>query len=143
MPNANYTHTITLYNCLRSSDSPDKREKWYRHIINSCFYKCTLTDIQNGTQITKSSTYTVRVPETSKYRPYCEWKKLSDDERRQYFTFSTDDIVVYGECMEEIEGTQGKTAAQFMLRNKPDSFKITAVSDNTRNRFARHYRLGG
>lgn len=143
MPNANYTHTITLYNCLRGSDSPDKREKWYRHIINSCFYKCTLTDVQNGTQITKSSTYTVRVPETTKYRPYHEWKNFSDDERQQYFTISDGDIIVYGECMEDIEGTQGKTAAQVLIKNKPDAFKITAISNNTGSRFAKHYRLGG
>lgn len=141
MPNENYIHTITLYNCLKASDSPSKREKWYRHTIDGCFYKCSLMDVQNGTQATKSSAYTVRIPQNGQYKSYREWKNLSDEERQQCFTFSSGDIVVHGECTENIG--EGKAAAQLLAGNKPDAFKITAVADNSGSRFAKHYRLGG
>ena len=56
---------------------------------------------------------------------------------------SHDDIVVKGECREEITGESGQTAAQVLNRHKPEAFRITAFSDNTGFGAAKHYRLGG
>lgn len=89
------------------------------------------------------NTYTVRIPVSGKYRPYHEWIHLSEEERREFFTCSQKDIVIRGECEAEITGSVPDTAAQVLDRYKPDAFVVTAFSDNTSHRMAKHYRLGG
>lgn len=143
MPNANYVHTITLYNCLRAADSADKKDHWYRHVLDECYYKASVTRTDSGTSAGMQNTYTVRIPESLQYKPYSVWATLSDEERSAFFTMNLDDIVVHGMCMEEITGSAGQTAVQVMKRHKPDAFKVTAVSDNTAALAAKHYRLGG
>lgn len=143
MPNASYVHTITLYNCLRAADSPDKKDHWYRHILHDCYYKSSVVRVDSGTSAGQQNVYTVRIPESPQYRPYADWLKLVEEERKKYFTMQLDDVVVHGECREEITGASGQTAVQLMKRYKPDSFKVTAVSDNSRALCAKHYRLGG
>lgn len=141
--NPNYTHTITLYNCLKAADGPGKKEKWYRHTFTGCFYKAAVNTTQNGTQASQSNTYTGRIPEDKRYLPYARWAALPEAERAEYFTVSSGDIVVYGECADDITGASGQMAAQVLNRHKPDAFKITAFSDNTSCRMGKHYRLGG
>lgn len=143
MPNENYVHTITLYNCLKAADSPDKRDHWYRHVLSGCYYKAAINRVDTGVNAGMQNTYTVRIPEDSLYRPYHEWMKLDESSRQRYFTMHLDDIVIHGECEEEITELSGQTAVQVMNRYKPDAFKVTAVSDNTRALYAKHYRLGG
>jgi len=143
MPNANYTQTITLYNCLHAVDSQDKKDHWYRHVLTDCFYKAAVTRIESGTNAGMQNTYTVRVPESDQYKPYAEWAELLEEERKECFTAAVDDIVIAGECTEEITGATGQTAVQIMKRHKPDAFKVTAFSDNTKFLTAKHYRLGG
>lgn len=141
--NPNYTHTITLYNCLKSNDSKDKKDHWYRHVLTCCYYKASVTRTDSGSSAGMQNTYTVRIPESPQYKPYHVWAALSDEERRESFTMNLDDIAVHGECMEEITDESGHRAVQVMNRSKPDSFKVTAVSDNTAAMAAKHYRLGG
>lgn len=139
--NPNYCHTITLYNCLKARDNPDKKDVWIRTVLYDCFYKASTSQIWNGTEASMVNTYTVRIPESHEYLPYHSWSEL--DERAGYFTVSEGDIVVYGECLEEITGNSGNTAPQLLLKYKPDAFKIASFSDNTAHRMAKHYRLGG
>lgn len=141
--NPNYTHTITLYNCLKAADGPNKKEKWYRHVLDRCFYKAVINTIQNGTQASQSNTYTVRIPEDKRYLSYAQWIMLPEAERADYFTASSGDIVIQGECPDEITGATGQAAVQVLNRNKPDAFKVTAFADNTFCRLGKHYRLGG
>lgn len=143
MPNANYTHTITLYNCLKATDSPDKKDHWYQYVLEGCYYKAAVTRMDSGTNAGMQNVYTVRIPSSADYRPYHEWASLTDEERRQQFTLSLDDIVIHGICLEEISNISGQTSVQVLKRYKPNAFKVTAVSDNTRAMFAKHYRLGG
>lgn len=149
--NPNYIHTITLYNCLKGKDNKEKKDVWYKTVLENCFFKTESIVIQNGTAMSqsgpssasRSNVYTVRIPENEKYIPYSRWKLLPEEERKNHFTVSEGDIVVYGKCAEEITGKDENTAAQVMLRNKPDAFKVTSFSDNTRHAFGKHYRIGG
>lgn len=141
--NPNYRHTITLYNCLKAADSPDKKDHWYRKELGCCYYKAAITRVDSGASAGMQNTYTVRIPESDRYLPYADWAELPDSEREKYFTASLDDIVIAGVCGEEITGASGQAAAQVLQRHKPDAFKVTAVSDNTRAPLERHYRLGG
>lgn len=141
--NPNYNKTITLYNCLKAVDNPEKKDIWHRHVLRDCFYKNVIARVEKANGVQMTNAYTVRVPESSKYRPYSEWVKLSEDERKSFFTFHTDDIVVKGECTEEIGSTATSSAAQVLNRMKPDAFRITAFSDNTSHDESKHYRIGG
>lgn len=136
--NPNYCHTITLYNCLKARDAADKKEHWTRTVLHGCFYKASITQTQSDTQVTQQNTYTVRIPQSGDYLPYAEWK-----DSQTGFTASEGDIVVYGECEDEITGEDGQTAAQLLLRHKPEAFRVTAFSDNTSHLMGKHYRLGG
>lgn len=140
--NPNYRATITLYNCRKAADSPEKKETWKRTVLYNVFWKAETTVTQSGTQASKSNTYTVRIPQklpvNPEYHPYAEWK-----ENMVGFTVSNGDIVILGECPAEITGISGQTAAQVLSRYKPDAFKVTASGDNTGFPMGKHYRLGG
>lgn len=137
--NQNYTRTITLYNRIRAGDSTDKKEHWNRTVLHNCFWKSQVNTGFNGTQASVQTTYVVRIPKDERYLSYAEYVKGPEG----HFTASQDDLVVLGECSEEINGTAGHTAAQVLNRCKPDAFKVTAFSDNTAFPLAKHYRLGG
>lgn len=137
--NQNYIHTITLYNRIQAADSEDKREHWQRTVLHNCFWKSEVKTSFSGTQASVQNTYVVRIPEDERYRPYAEYVKDSEG----HFTMSQGDIVIYGECTEEITGASGQTATQLMNRHKPNAFKVTASADNTKFPVAKHYRLGG
>ena len=145
MMNPNYNQTITIFNCLRARDNPDgKKDVWQRMVLYNCFYKNVMGRSEYADRDSKmASTYTVRIPGDAKYKPYNEWCRLSEAERMKYFTCSLKDIVVEGECPDEISGISPDTASEVLSRHKPESFVVTAFSDNTSHRCAKHYRIGG
>ncbi len=137
--NQNYIHTITLYNRIQAADSKDKKEHWKRTVLHNCFWKSVINTGFNGTQASVQNTHVVRIPQNNRYLPYSEYKTKPEE----FFTVSQGDIVIYGECPEEITGESGQTSAQVLNRYKPEAFKVTAFSDNTKFPIAKHYRLGG
>lgn len=143
--NPNYNQTITIYNCLRGEENPDgKKDIWQRTILHNCFYKNVIGRTEYANKASKmDNVYMVRIPVSEKYLPYREWIRLPEEKRREFFTCNQKDIVVRGECADEITGISPDTASQVLTRNKPDAFVVTAFSDNTSHRMAKHYRLGG
>lgn len=143
--NPNYNQAITVYNCFRAEDNPDrKKDVWQRTILYNCFYKNVIGRSEYADKAPKmDNVYTVRIPVSEKYLPYHEWIRLPEEKRREFFTCNQKDIVVRGECADEITGISPETASQVLTRNKPDAFVVTAFSDNTSHRMAKHYRLGG
>lgn len=137
--NKNYTHTITLYNRIQAAGREDKKERWEKTVLSGCFWKAITNTDFNDTQANVQNTYVARIPQDNRYLPYSEYIKTP----KGHFTVSQGDIVVFGECTEEITGQSGQTAAQLLNRHKPNAFKVTAFSDNTSYPFGKHYRLGG
>ena len=119
--NPNYIHTITLYR--KGQDGA-----WTRTVLHNCFWRSEITISQNDTKETKINTYAVRIPQK---------------EACAGFKVSSGDLVVHGECQDQITGKSPDTASELLQRNKPDAFKVTAFSDNTSHRLGKHYRLGG
>ena len=140
MLNPNYNAVITLYNCLHAKDSPEKKDIWKKTVLQDCFFKASTAVSQNGTEAVVSNIYVARIPQSEKYMPYAGWAAAGGEAG---FTVSEGDIVVLGECTDEISGESPDTAAQVLSRNKPNAFRITAFSDNTRHIAGKHYRLGG
>lgn len=143
--NPNYNQTITLYNCFRAVDNPNaKKDIWKKTVLKDCFYKNIMGRSEYADKDPKmQNVYTARIPVSEKYKPYHEWIQLPDEERANYFTCSQKDIVVKGECSENVTGSSPYTATELLARYKPDSFVVTAFSDNTSHRVGKHYRLGG
>ena len=135
----NYIHTITLYNRIRAEDAEDKKERWIRTVLTDCFFKSCIKTTFSDKQANASNTYVARIPQDERYLPYSEFVKFPEG----HFTVSMDDVVIKGECSEDITGNMGNTAVQVLSRHKPDAFKVTAFSDNTSQRMGKHYRLGG
>ena len=135
--NPNYVYTITLYNCIKAKDSIDKKERWQRTVIKNCSYKAKEAIVQDGKGLSKANTYTVRIQESAEYRKYQDYCR----EPEGHFTISAGDIVVLGECMDEINGEM--PAVKLLNRYKPDAFMISTFSDNTKYFSGKHYKLGG
>lgn len=119
--NPNYIHTITLYQ--KKSDGA-----WARTVLHHCFWKSEIIITQAGTSEAKKNAYTVRLPLK---------------ETGAGFRVNSGDIVIHGECREQITDKSPYTATEVMQRHKPDAFRVTAVSDNTAFPVSKHYRLGG
>lgn len=143
--NPNYNQTITIYNCFRAADNPNsKKDIWQRTVLHTCFYKNLIGRTEYADRDPKmSNTYTVRVPASGSYKPYNEWIRLPEMERKKFFTCSQKDIVVRGECMDEITGISPDTSSELLSKYKPESFVVTAFSNNTSFCHAKHYRIGG
>lgn len=137
--NRNYVHTITLYNRIRAADSADKKEHWARTVLHNCFYKAQVSTVFGNTEASSQNSYVARIPQDARYLSYPEYIGSPDG----YFSVSRGDIVIHGECDEEITGISGHTATEVLNRHKPDAFRVTAFSDNTAFPVAKHYRLGG
>ena len=143
--NPNYNQTITIFNCFRAADNPDeKKDIWQKTVLENCFYKNAMERSDYASKDPRmANTYTVRIPQSARYLPYKEWIKLAEEKRSGYFTCSIKDIIILGEFAETITGTSPSTAAEVLSRYKPDAFVVTAFSDNTSHKRAKHYRAGG
>lgn len=117
--NPNYNHTITLYH--RAGDG-----SYSRRVIRNCFWHAGTAVTQSGTEASQSNVYTVRIP------------------GEELISVSlNNDIVVLGECLDEVGSASGSRIGEILLRHKPNAFKVTAFSDNTSHLIDKHYRLGG
>ena len=118
--NPNYNQTITVYRKTGSA--------WSRQVFEKCFWKFGIVMVQNNTEAQQTNTYTVRIPL---------------EVAGSNFSAAPGDVVVLGECADEITGKSPNTASEVLRRNKPDAFLVSAYSDNTSYLMAKHYRLGG
>lgn len=142
MLNPNYNKTITLWNCLKAVDNPDKVDAWYKTEIPECFFKVLQTQVTSGTSASMAGTYTARIPASDKYLKYEEWCKLPALTRGNYFTGSVGDIIILGSFSETITNVSPNASANVLGRAKPNAFKVTAFSDNS-DSIQGHYRFGG
>ena len=142
--NPNYIHTITVYNCLRAADNPNSmKDTWQKTVLHDCYYKNVMGRVDSEKSSKMQNVYTARIPQSDDYLPYHEWAKKPEAARASYFTFSLGDIVVKGVCDELITGSSPNTATELLEMYKPDSFVVTAFSDNTSHQMSKHYRVGG
>lgn len=139
--NPNYNQTITVYNRIKCMDTEDGKDIWKRTVLKKCFYKFVQAKIDDGKTAKMAGTYTVRIPESEGYLPYREF--VDEKGMGESFTLNPGDIVVKGECQEEITGKSPNTATEVLARQKPEAFVITTFSDNTSHAQGKHYRVGG
>ena len=140
--NPNYCDTVTIYNRLKSADSPDKKEHWKKTVLERCSYNSAMirspgANQQTFLQMDLRPEYTVRIPKNPSYRPYHEWKQDQNG-----FTLSAGDLVVKGICQEEIDPATNNIT-KVLRQYAPDAFIISKTVDNTKHLVDKHYRVGG
>lgn len=137
--------TITLYN--KFVDPKSKKSIWYEHIIPDCFYSKTQEEIIiNNTKIV-SDVSTCRLRVNDKFIPKDEWNELSPEDKYDFFTLCSGDIIVTKAIDFKIdEYVSGKRSSDLknLYSDWPGSFVINSVRINVGGgRGNEHYHVKG
>ena len=124
--------TVTVYN--KSVDAQTDMIRWYRNVITDCFWKMAGNEVTIGETVLDSKSIICRVPKDDRFLEKQEWIKKPNDEKDDYFTFAPGDIIIKGECEEEIdEYTKGHRSTDLLgkYREYQACMEITEYSNNT------------
>lgn len=137
--------TITLYN--KFIDPTDKKTKWFRHVINNCFYKHTIEKITVGKTTIDSNVTVCRIRVSDDFVDRKSWLELSNAEKAEKFTLGAGDVIVADEIDFEIdEYTAGQRSSDLIKNNSewPGCFTVETVNINVGGgRGNEHYHVRG
>jgi len=96
--------TITLYNRIEFDDVITNKTNtaWHRTVLNGCTWSKSLQALQVGNIEISSDDYVVKIPQSTKFVEKWDYKKLSLEEQKTFFTGDIGDIVILGVAEEEI-----------------------------------------
>lgn len=136
--------TITLYNKYVGED---KKIKWYRHVIQDCFYQHKLDKVTVGRTTIEANVSICRIRVNDSFKGKDAWMKLEDAERSEYFTLGLGDIIVAGDVdFEPDEYEKDKRSSDMVKKYSewPGCFTIETVNVNTGGgRGNEHYHVRG
>lgn len=137
--------TITLYN--KYIDPVTKQVKWYRHVIEDCFYSHTVEKVTVGKTTIDANVSICRIRTSDNFIDKKSWMGLTDEERQTKFTLSGGDIIVADDLDFEIdEYTNGHRSSDLIKENKewPGCFTVDFVNINVGGgRGNEHYHVKG
>ena len=137
--------TITLYN--KYTDPTTHKVKWFRHVINDCFYKHTVEKLTVGKTTIDTDTTICRIRVSDDFIDKKSWIDLPDAEKAEKFTLGVGDIIVAEETDFEIDDyTAGQRSSDLVKANKewPGCFTIETVNINVGGgRGNEHYHVRG
>ena len=93
--------TVTIYN--RYIDPQTQVSTWFRTVVSDCFWKLVGSTVMVGDVTLDSKSIICRIPKDSNYLDKQDWIKEPNDKMSDYFTLGQGDIIVKGECEEEID----------------------------------------
>lgn len=109
--------TITIYN--KFEDKQTQLIKWYRTVLDNCFWKYTGDKVSVGNTILETNDIICRVPENNKFLEKFEWLSIPNDLMTNYFTLGNGDIIVKGSVLDEIdEYKTGKRSTDLIAKYK-------------------------
>ena len=113
-----WNRTITLYN--RHEDEQTGFIRWYRHSLKDCFYKSTNNKINVGGVQLQTDDNIIRIPEQGNYLPPYKWLALPNDQKGEFMTLQSGDLIFLSEITEEIdEYTTGKRSNDLIKKYSP------------------------
>lgn len=139
--------TITIYN--RYDDPTTDIVTWYRTVLHNCFWKASGDKVSIGQVILDSKSVLCRIPKNDSYMDRFEWIQLdtTDEAKSDYFTLGIGDIIVKGECTDEInEYAAGKHSSELLEKYRPyqKCMEIEDLAINTgTGRNNEHYYVRG
>lgn len=112
-----WNKTITLYN--KHEDEDTGLIKWFRHKLDRCFYKVTDNTVNLGGVQLQTNDNIIRIPAQADYIPPFEWSKLPNDQKGQYMTLQSGDLIFLGDIDTQIdEYTQGLRSSDLIAEYK-------------------------
>ena len=141
-----WDYSITIYN--QFTDETTEVVTWQKTIIPSqCFWKHVTQEIVVNNTIVEHDTVICRFPEQPNFLSPYVWVTSDAEARAGKFTLQPKDIVVYGECDEEIdEYSRGHRSTDLLekYRKIQGCLEITSVSINTMSgMILPHYNVRG
>ena len=135
--------TITIYN--KYTDPITRVIKWYRTVIDDCFWQNVGSEITVNNSVVKSFNLICRIPESDLYVQYENWVSLPNDMMFNYFTLNSGDIIYKGLNTFEIdEYKNGSRSTDFLNKFKSNCLEIKGFSVNTMTGVnIPHYRVVG
>ena len=144
--------TITIYNKL--IDPTTQKTSWYRNTCENFFWKNINTTYVIGASgmstkgvVLETKNIICRIPKDDRYVDKRAWKELSDNDRKDYFTFGNGDIIILGEVNDEIdEYTSGKRSNDIVKKYKEfdECLEIDSYTINVHNGIGlEHYKIVG
>lgn len=137
--------TITIYN--KYEDPQTNIITWYRTVIPNCFWKYAGDKVVVGQTVLESNTITCRIPKNEKYKDRHEWINLPYDQKSNYFTLGTKDLVFKGAVIDIMDEYQSGHRANDIIAKYKDlqgCMEIQYVINNTgKGRGQEHYHVKG
>lgn len=136
-----WNKTITLYNKYEDEQGDTK---YIRHKLERCFCKMTDTTKNNGDVQAKTSGFIIRIPEQGNYLPPYKWLALSADEKENFITLQSGDLIFLDDIDDEInENISGQRSSDLITKYKAlGSLFINSVNINTDLPGAHYYVRG-
>ena len=110
--------TLTIYN--KYEDPQTDVISWYRTVVTDCFWKASGDKVFIGQVVLDSKSVLCRIPKDTRFLERYDWVKLPNDQMANYFTMGIGDIIVKGECTDEInEYVPGQHATDLLDKYRP------------------------
>lgn len=134
--------TITVYN--KYTDPQTQVIRWFRTVITDCFWKLQGSTVRIGDVVLDSKAVICRIPKSDDYKSRHDWENLSNDKMSDFFTLGQGDIIVKGECTDEIdENTKGHRSTD-LLKRYQEIMEVTDFVNSTGiGRNNEHYLVRG
>lgn len=126
-----WASTITIFN--KYEDSQTGIIKWYRTVVDNCFWKNQFQRFKMGDVEVQSDTIICRIPEKLNFKEKYLWDNVPNDQKASYFTLAQGDIVIKGDIEEDIdEYTSGHRSSDVIEKYKTlGCMVIDRISNNT------------
>lgn len=121
-----FIDTVTIYNDIAAESVNPRR--WDRCIIYRCNIQGGKATEVNGTITNIVNAKNVITKDVSRYKPYLEYIKLSEDVRDDYFTAKVGDFIIF-EKVDDIV-TTAQEFSQLQQKYKDSGIKVTSFSSS-------------
>lgn len=124
--------TVTIYN--KYEDPQTQVITWFKSVVSDCFWHLQGSTVAVGDVTIDSKSIICRIPKCDNYMDKQDWLNLPNDEMSEYFTLGQGDIIVKGECTEDIdEYTKGHRSTDLLskYRQYQAVMEITDFANDT------------
>ena len=119
-----FTQKVTIYNDIPAAEHIDRC--FIRTVVNKCQITGGLTDKPQGTVGNTVNLKKVITRDTARYIPPDEYRKMSQEARKGFFTINTGDYIVFGETTDEVNTAQD--FADLQIKHKDNGIKVVTVN---------------
>lgn len=136
--------TVTIYN--KYTDSQTLIVRWFRSVVTDCYWHLEGSTVTVGGVTLDAKSIICRIPKDDRFLEKQDWVKQPNDDMGNYFTLAPGDIIVKGECLDEIdEYTSGHRSTDLLNKYKDyqacmqitESANNTGIGRNNEHYFAR------